>query len=44
MKELLSNYLNSYHLEKPENSHKPFFSNRSGGKLTRKGVAYILSK
>jgi site-specific recombinase XerD len=44
MKKLLLAYMESYHLQKPENSHRPLFSNRSGGKLTRKGVSYILDK
>lgn len=44
MKQLLLSYMENYHLQKPENNHQPLFSNRSGGKLTRKGVSYILDK
>jgi len=44
MAKLLKQYLKEFGLIAPEKSKLPLFSNRSGKKLTRKGVTYILQK
>ena len=44
MARLLKQYLKEFELMCPEKSGLPLFLNRSGGKLTRKGVTYILQK
>ncbi len=44
MAKLLKQYLKEFGLMAPENSGLPLFLNRSGEKLTRKGVTYILQK
>jgi len=44
MTKLLKQYLTEFGLMLPEKSGLPLFSNRSGNKLTRKGVTYILQK
>jgi site-specific recombinase XerD len=44
MAKLLKQYLKEFGLMTPEKSSLPLFSNRSGKKLTRKGVTYILEK
>jgi len=44
MAKLLKQYLNEFELMAPEKSRLPLFLNRSGKKLTRKGVTYILQK
>lgn len=44
MAKLLKQYLKDFELMAPEKSSLPLFSNRSGKKLTRKGVTYILQK
>lgn len=44
MAKLLKQYLKEFNLMLPEKSGLPLFLNRSGEKLTRKGVTYILQK
>lgn len=44
MSALLEKYLKRYGLNNPANSFCPLFQNRMGGKLTRKGVSYIVDK
>lgn len=44
MAKLLKRYMTEFGLIGPEKSGLPLFSNRSGEKLTRKGVTYILQK
>lgn len=44
MAKLLKQYLKEFGLMAPEKNGLPLFSNRSGEKLTRKGVTYILQK
>ncbi len=44
MAKLLKQYLKEFGLLSPEKSSLPLFSNSSGKKLTRKGVAYILER
>jgi integrase/recombinase XerD len=44
MSKLLKQYLNEFELMAPEKKGLPLFLNRSGEKLTRKGVTYILQK
>ncbi len=41
---ILATYMEENGLFLPENNCRPLFSNRSGGRLTRAGVGYILSK
>ena len=41
---LLRRYITERGLDVPERSNAPLFPSRSGGKLTRKGVSYILAK
>ncbi len=41
---LLNTYLTEYGLDKPWKNQYPLFSNSRHGKLTREGVAYIVSK
>jgi site-specific recombinase XerD len=42
--ELLRKYIAEHHLDRPERSDNPLFVNRQNQKLTRAGIAYILSK
>lgn len=44
MTKLLKQYLKEFELMVPEKRELPLFLNRSGEKLTRKGVTYILQK
>ncbi|MBT4484629.1 MAG: tyrosine-type recombinase/integrase [Desulfobacterales bacterium] len=44
MAKLLKQYLSEFAFLSPEKNALPLFSNRSGNKLTRKGVTYILQK
>lgn len=41
---LLQQYLNKNNLNTSESRSKPLFVNRSGSKLTRAGISYILKK
>jgi len=41
---LIKEYLDEYHLNTSENLSHPLFKNRYGNKLTRSGIAYVLSK
>ncbi len=42
--ELLKEYMRENGLDRPDNTGKPLFSNRCGGKLSRWGVRHILTK
>lgn len=44
MAKLLKAYMESYSLNKDNLNLNPLFQNRMGGKLTRKGVSYIVDK
>lgn len=44
MSKLLKDYMESYGLNKDNLNFEPLFQNRMGGKLTRKGVSYIVDK
>jgi len=42
--EILQKYMHERKLNTPNHLEKPLFTNRQGGKLTRGGISYILSK
>jgi len=44
MSKLLGDYMESYSLNKDNLNFSPLFQNRMGGKLTRKGISYIVDK